>query len=483
MTRPATGALQQALAFLREPVGAFAPALPDDVRPLLRIAAADAAALELAALETGEPPGRLRDAASLFLQRVLFAEDGDSYRILGASPDVSEERLREHYRWLVRWLHPDRNPDDWEAEYLYRVNRAWQDLRTSERRRAFDACNGNRPEREQARPARTGMPSALYAPLPTTVSASQWLPRLVLGVLGTAAACGLVWLHATQGAVEDFARVVAGAPPRPAAPVPPTTRAAPALPPMRADDDAGTRPPPGEHASGSPSALDDSSITLAEARASRIAHAPPLRALQQQPRTGRATTARAPPERRSGSVEAPLSLTRARSFAAKPPVSSLASKSASHENVRVAGPGAAASVTSLPLHAPHAHAAPLLPAPAPLDKAEAQALVSRFGRAYEAGDVSALAALLTRIDADSRERREMLREYRQLFRASRQRRMELSRISVVGSGDTGAVIANFSASMIERDASRHDSSGDIRFDLLREAGDLRIHQVRHEARD
>src|SRR5690606_9222588 len=110
MNGEAPEALHRALAFLREPAAPHAPALPDDVRPLLRIAAADATALEQATRATGEPPARLRDAASLFLQRVLFDDEGDSYRVLGASPGVSEERLREHHRWLVRWLHPDRNP-------------------------------------------------------------------------------------------------------------------------------------------------------------------------------------------------------------------------------------------------------------------------------------------------------------------------------------------------------------------------------------
>src|SRR5690606_9872307 len=100
--------------------------------------------------------------------------------------------------------------------------------------------------------------------------------------------------------------------------------------------------------------------------------------------------------------------------------------------------------------------APVQSAPAvppPLDETEARTLVSRFGRAYEAGDVAALAALLTHGNGGSRQRRDMLRAYEELFDASRQRRFELNRVSVVGRGDTGAVIANFSASVIASDRS------------------------------
>ena len=61
-------------------------------------------------------------------------------------------------------------------------------------------------------------------------------------------------------------------------------------------------------------------------------------------------------------------------------------------------------------------------------------------------------------------------------------RFDLSRQSVLGSGGTGAVIASFATSTRRDGRAASEQSGDIRFDLLREDGILRIHQVRHDPR-
>ena len=37
----------------------------------------------------------------------------------------------------MKWLHPDRNQDGWEAVYADRVNVAWQDLKTPDRRAEY----------------------------------------------------------------------------------------------------------------------------------------------------------------------------------------------------------------------------------------------------------------------------------------------------------------------------------------------------------
>ncbi|HEY9147029.1 MAG TPA: J domain-containing protein, partial [Thiobacillus sp.] len=135
-------ALDQALAFWRAPAllaNARHRPLPDDVLDVVRIAAGDSNAAGQGAEATGADPGELTEAAAFYLQQLLFAPGTDSYRVLGVNPGADDARIKEHYRWLVRWLHPDRNPDEWEALYADRVNRAWQDLRTPAKRAAYDA--------------------------------------------------------------------------------------------------------------------------------------------------------------------------------------------------------------------------------------------------------------------------------------------------------------------------------------------------------
>lgn len=113
--------------------------LPEDVGVAIRIAAGECAARDAAVADSGIPPDAVVEACVFFLQQTLFAPGSDSYRILGGHPGDPQERLREHYRWLMKWLHPDRNQDGWETLYADRVNAAWQDLKTPDRRAAYDS--------------------------------------------------------------------------------------------------------------------------------------------------------------------------------------------------------------------------------------------------------------------------------------------------------------------------------------------------------
>jgi hypothetical protein len=65
-----------------------------------------------------------QEAAVFFLQQVLVSRDNDNFRQLGLNPGASLELVREHRRWLLKWLHPDRNHNKWESTLFARVNSA-----------------------------------------------------------------------------------------------------------------------------------------------------------------------------------------------------------------------------------------------------------------------------------------------------------------------------------------------------------------------
>lgn len=194
------------LALFREP-GLIAElrdhALPDDVGLVIRIAAGEAAALVNAAESTGESSEVMVEASVFYLQQILFAPNADPYRVLGAAADASQDLLRENYRWLMKWLHPDRNQDGWEAVYADRVNMAWQDLKTPERRADYDR---NSPVASAMLPVAvlgtrrvTPMRAGHGGPL-LSGTAVRRLPALVLGALGIAAlsVIGLTYWAQTQ---------------------------------------------------------------------------------------------------------------------------------------------------------------------------------------------------------------------------------------------------------------------------------------------
>lgn len=112
--------------------------LPDGVLMLLRIAAGDDEAVRAAAALTDRSRDVVRRAATFFIEQILFAPNADSYQVLGASPQASAGELRRNVALLLRWLHPDRDPRDERSVFIRRVTAAWNNLKTPQRRAAYD---------------------------------------------------------------------------------------------------------------------------------------------------------------------------------------------------------------------------------------------------------------------------------------------------------------------------------------------------------
>jgi hypothetical protein len=112
--------------------------LPDDVITLLRIAAGDSDAEQLA-VETSERSAKVvKEAAAFYIQQILLNPTADSYRVLGATQRASGPELRRNMALLLRWLHPDVDPSRERSMFAARVVKAWEDLKTPERRQAYD---------------------------------------------------------------------------------------------------------------------------------------------------------------------------------------------------------------------------------------------------------------------------------------------------------------------------------------------------------
>ena len=112
--------------------------LPDGLELLLKVAADESDAIDAAALLTSRPPQTLKSAASFFIEQILLAPDTDSYRVLGARAESSTTELRRNMALLVRHLHPDTNQNAGKSIFAGRVSLAWNDLKTPERRAAYD---------------------------------------------------------------------------------------------------------------------------------------------------------------------------------------------------------------------------------------------------------------------------------------------------------------------------------------------------------
>jgi hypothetical protein len=112
--------------------------LPSDVSTLMRIAAGDEEVMREAVAATGRPHATVREAAAFYIEQILLYPDADSYRVLGARHDASNAELRRNMALLIRWLHPDQQNRSERSVFTTRVTKAWNELKTDEKRAAYD---------------------------------------------------------------------------------------------------------------------------------------------------------------------------------------------------------------------------------------------------------------------------------------------------------------------------------------------------------
>ena len=164
------GALLHALELIQSPhlaAGMRRQELPSDMIIPIRVAGGCDETCWEAVQATQLAPEAIREAARTYLQLVLFADGSDCFRTLGVQSGASQRQMREHMRWLLRWLHPDRNGDEWESVYAERVIEAWREAKSA----APLPMAGQKPvvgNSEESRNS-TASPRRLRAPM-------RWIP-------------------------------------------------------------------------------------------------------------------------------------------------------------------------------------------------------------------------------------------------------------------------------------------------------------------
>lgn len=98
--------------------------LPPQVTPLIRVAAGSQELAQEFSTRYGFSESYIREACIFFLQEAVLFSGAGSHRTLGLGHDASPEQIREHKRWLLMWLHPDRNNNRWETALFQRVVRS-----------------------------------------------------------------------------------------------------------------------------------------------------------------------------------------------------------------------------------------------------------------------------------------------------------------------------------------------------------------------
>lgn len=67
----------------------------------------------------------------------------DPYKVLGVSPDASDEEIKQAYRRLAKKYHPDRNPGNAEAaKKMQQVNAAYEQIKNPEKAQPSGGYSG-----------------------------------------------------------------------------------------------------------------------------------------------------------------------------------------------------------------------------------------------------------------------------------------------------------------------------------------------------
>lgn len=437
------GALETALALYQSPSLAAATRLrpvPEDVFEVIRIAAGEAEAIESAVERSDCPATVVGEAAQLYLKHVLFDPDADHYRVLGVAADADDARMREHRRWLLKWLHPDR-ADDWDAVYAARVQQAWQQLRDPVRRAEYDAALADRDAWACASTGTALRPvwttRALAAGeggegAPARARAGTWAAAAGLPILAVA----LAW------AIWPSSGPSSG----PSAPTP-----RPALP---------------------------------------QAHATPVHVLERVPFPDDAGHAapvpRSTPAERPAEVAPPRVATAAPAIARDPAVPDVAASAPTPAAIRPAmarvDPPVQAVATAVATDTPEP-----VPQPPPTRTPERidvdavdQAMLA-FRNAYERGDIDALMGVFTDDARNRRGGREAIRQdYVRLFRSSRQRRLQWHSLDWQPGPDHALGEGGFVASITPRRGTTNTVRGRVRVEVVQQGGQVRIRELWHE---
>ena len=129
---PWRAALDQALLLQKQPALAVAfkqAALPDGMPTLIRLASDEGGRRKDLAQLVGIDEIQLQSAATEYLLQICLYPGSNDFRVLGLNSASDMKAAKEHHRLLLKWLHPDRNPDN--QILAGRVNQAWAAIKNN----------------------------------------------------------------------------------------------------------------------------------------------------------------------------------------------------------------------------------------------------------------------------------------------------------------------------------------------------------------
>jgi len=430
-------ALQQALQLAQSPelrLMMQKSPLPYDVTDLIRLISEDAGKRADVARALELSPETLQQCLIDYYHNICLYPGSSPERILALNPAAELRLAKEHHRLLIKWLHPDRNPDN--AVLAEQVNRAWSQLK-----------------------ATRNVPPPVISSNATPADLPKWQPQAAPAVksrfplfLALLAVAGLaLLLLATLPDREIYSGI---------------------------DEQAGKQA--SDKAISAPNSKEMPELNQL-ASASWAEQSPAkteaLAAPSEQISPQQAIPSSIPPEKTAKSSSAEPSLL----SPLTQPTQALPAPAAKDA---MAGQEPPKAITQ------QQAAEPIMPAvivqsfetkvfAEPVSQAEAAALVKSFQQHYRQGDTSEFMRLFSSGAQNNRgDRAAIEADYRRLFEASYFREVSLSNMQWQGSQEGLRLNARF-VSRVQRESDRTPvkNKGGLSLQFIREAGQARIHRI------
>lgn len=130
--------------------------VPTDILDVIKISGGDVATTQIWAEQLGVNAEELGKASNYYLHQFMADAGNDPRRLLCLDQQATPADLKAHKRWLLKWLHPDRNPSAWETNLFRRVNEAASRLERDWEHLSLAGSSDGQPLGLTARTSRRG---------------------------------------------------------------------------------------------------------------------------------------------------------------------------------------------------------------------------------------------------------------------------------------------------------------------------------------
>lgn len=97
---------------------------PKCMLDVIKSAAGDEATIRAISDDLKLPNDAIVSICKFYLQKLITSSGSDPFLMLALDRNASAADIKDHKRWLLKWLHPDRNSSKWESALFSMIGNA-----------------------------------------------------------------------------------------------------------------------------------------------------------------------------------------------------------------------------------------------------------------------------------------------------------------------------------------------------------------------